>query len=78
MQHVALIVSLLIEGSRAKRGVKWCKEYGVGYARRKLGTPVQAMTAGSEAQTAFTEEQRAAEELRTICRKCGGCRWSEE
>lgn len=79
MQHMALIVALLVEGSRDKRGSDWCRKYGIGFARRRLGpTQPRLMIPGPEASESLAMRQAAANELRDMCRACGACRMANE
>jgi hypothetical protein len=66
-----IIVALLVEGAREKRGPDWCRKWSVGFARRRIGAPVRSLPETTED---FATRVRAAEELRTICRRCGACK----
>lgn len=72
--HLALIMAALLEGARDKRGVDWCRKWGVGYARRRIGN-VSKILPHTEASDARV---RAAEELRNWCRACDRCKMARE
>jgi hypothetical protein len=65
-----IVVSLLAEGAREKRGADFCRKWQIGYARRRLGTPVRGV---SESAEEFEARVDAAAALRDICRQCGLC-----
>lgn len=72
--HLSIIVAALVEGARDKRGVEWCRKWGIGYARRRVGSGAK-ITAANDVIDA---KALAANELRSWCRECGRCRMAEE
>lgn len=77
MQHLELIVAALVAGAREKRGPDWCRKWGIGFARRRLGIQprnVVGMTPDGES----AELTKASDSLRRVCRDCRRCRLADE
>lgn len=79
--HLSIILAALVEGARDKRGAEWCRKWGIGYARRRIGTPVRnvaATAAGAEDSLSFEQRVKAAGELKAWCQACGRCKMARE
>lgn len=77
LQHWGIIMLALVEGAREKRGNEWCRKWGIGWARRRIGVPARNVI-GITPDPTFDERVKASETLKRVCFECGQCRMAKE
>lgn len=79
MQPALVILLAAFSAKRERKGVKWCREAGIGAARKMLGNPLPEGVSEIPSLNLYREAQQAAAcILAAHCRICAGCKWGKE